>query len=446
MKLEKTFAQFVVEIKAQIKTAQYRALQTVNNEQINLYWNIGKTIVERQALNNWGKSIVEMLAIELQKEFVGINGFSARNLWYMRNLYEQYSDSTLILQPVVAEIPWTHNILILEKCKSEQERYYYIKMTAAHGWSKTMLVNAIGTQSFQNTLLNQHNFEQTSDQESLLTEDDLEQIRNNDELRLEVIDKGISKGNTKSKRQFGGRYIIPYDKGGESDAEGGWMPNYYVPTNYFIDWSEWAMKRMKTFTIAERIRVYGEGTKIISSYENTTCAVFRNTDRYFKFGITYSPTGIYSPTFREGCGANFGNKGSSIFSSKNSFQLIGILNSFIYKYLLKNYRAHTVESPEEGLLDTSVIIIPLKTEILVKSIIKKQKDNSRYDYASYEQIEIDKLVYEAYGLNAEDVQEVENWYARRYAKLSAAQKANLRALGKSDDYLELYGLRKKQDA
>jgi len=57
------------------------------------------------------------------------------------------------------------------------------------------------------------------------------------------------------------------------------------------------------------------------------------------------------------------------------------------------------------------------------------------------QIEIDKLVYEAYGLNAEDVEEVENWYARRYGKLSAAQKANLRALGNSDDQLELYGLR-----
>jgi len=78
---------------------------------------------------------------------------------------------------------------------------------------------------------------------------------------------------------------------------------------------------------------------------------------------------------------------------------------------------------------------------LSQSIYKKQNSNPRYDYASHEQIEIDKLVYEAYGLNAEDVEEVENWYARRYGKLSAAQKANLRALGKSDDYLELYGLR-----
>jgi hypothetical protein len=275
----------------------------------------------------------------------------------------------------------------------------------------------------------------------LLKEEDLDKIRSNDKLRLEVIDKGISKDNPKSERYFEGRYIIPYDKGGESDAEGGWMPNYYVPTNYFIDWSEWAVKRMKTYTIAERIREYRENTAIKSNYEDTTCAVFRNVERYFKFGITYSPTGIYSPTFRIGCGAVFGNKGSSIFSSKNSFELLALLNSFCYKYLLKNYRAHTVESPEEGLLDTSVISIELGLDGLTKKITKNQKKKLEYDYASYEQIEIDKLVYEAYGLNAEDVQEVENWYARRYPKLSAAQKTNLRALGKSDDYLELYGMR-----
>ena len=84
---------------------------------------------------------------------------------------------------------------------------------------------------------------------------------------------------------------------------------------------------------------------------------------------------------------------------------------------------------------------PASIKSEVKSLISKQKENPRYDYASHEQIEIDKLVYEAYGLSADDVQEVENWYARRYPKLSNAQKANLRALGKSDDYLELYGLK-----
>jgi predicted nuclease of restriction endonuclease-like (RecB) superfamily len=161
MNLESSHINFIKEIKSQIKSAQYRALQKVNKEQIKLYWNIGKTILERQQQFGWGKGIVELLATELQKEFIGIQGFSARNLWRMRTLYEQYIESNLILPPLVAEIPWTHNILILEKCKDEHERFYYINMTKKFQWSKTLLINAIENQHYQNTLLNQNNFSET---------------------------------------------------------------------------------------------------------------------------------------------------------------------------------------------------------------------------------------------------------------------------------------------
>jgi hypothetical protein len=254
--------------------------------------------------------------------------------------------------------------------------------------------------------------------EYLLTEEDLDKIRNNENLRLEVINKGISKDDLSSQRYFGGRYIVPYDKGGESDSDDGWMPNYFVPTNYFIDWSEWSINRMKTLTA--NMRDGSGGSKL--------CSRFQNADTYFIQGITYSPTGIYSPTFRLGCAGVFGNKGSSIFTSFSSKKVLGVLNSSAYKYLLKNYRAHTIESPEQGLLDTSIPIIDFELEEKIKSLISKQKIDPYYDYASHEQIEIDKLVYEAYGLNAEDIAEVENWYARRYPKLSQAQKANLRKL------------------
>lgn len=159
--LEKNHIQFIQEVKNQIKKAQYRALQKVNTEQIQLYWNIGKTILERQQEFGWGKGIVEILASELQKEFVGINGFSARNLWRMKTLYEQYFDSVLILPPLVAEIPWTHNIIILEKCKDEHQRFYYINMTKKFQWSKTLLINAIDNNNYQNALLNQNNFSET---------------------------------------------------------------------------------------------------------------------------------------------------------------------------------------------------------------------------------------------------------------------------------------------
>lgn len=159
--LETSQIHFIQEIKNQIKKAQYQALQKVNAAQIKLYWSIGKTILERQQQYGWGKGIVEILALELQKEFIGVNGFSARNLWRMRTFYEQYFDSSLILPPLVAEIPWTHNILILEKCKDEHQRFYYINMTKKFQWSKTLLINAIDNNHYQNTLLNQTNFSET---------------------------------------------------------------------------------------------------------------------------------------------------------------------------------------------------------------------------------------------------------------------------------------------
>ena len=161
MQLEKSHLEFIADIKSQIKAAQYRALQKVNTEQVNLYWNIGKTILERQQQFGWGKSIVEVLAAELQTEFVGIDGFSARNLWRMRTLVDQYHNSKLILPPLVAEIPWTHNIIIIEKCKDEHERFYYINLTKQQRWSKTMLTNAITAQTYQRTLINQNNFIET---------------------------------------------------------------------------------------------------------------------------------------------------------------------------------------------------------------------------------------------------------------------------------------------
>ncbi|MEQ1746501.1 MAG: PDDEXK nuclease domain-containing protein [Saprospiraceae bacterium] len=155
------FFNMVEDIKQMIKSAQYRALQTVNQEQIALYWSIGKSIVDRQQAHGWGKSIVERLAGELQQAFPNTNGYSSRNLWRMKNLYEEYSSSDLILPPVVAEIAWSHNIIILEKCKDAHQRFFYIKMAARHHWSKTALTNAIAGQLWENMLLNQHNFEET---------------------------------------------------------------------------------------------------------------------------------------------------------------------------------------------------------------------------------------------------------------------------------------------
>ncbi len=93
-------------------------------------------ILERQRDAGWGKSVVENLARDLQAEFFGIGGFSARNIWNMRNLFLTYSENEK-LQPLVAEIGWTHNLVIMEKCKDDLEREFYLRMTRRFAGPRT---------------------------------------------------------------------------------------------------------------------------------------------------------------------------------------------------------------------------------------------------------------------------------------------------------------------
>jgi len=94
------------EIKEKVYKAQYEALKAVNKRLINLYWDLGKTIVRRQEEFGWGKSIIENLSKDLQKEFPGIKGFSSQNLWRMRQFYLAYRNNKK-LSPMVREISWT---------------------------------------------------------------------------------------------------------------------------------------------------------------------------------------------------------------------------------------------------------------------------------------------------------------------------------------------------
>ena len=121
------YQSFLKDIKERILSAQYEALRAVNKELIALYWDLGSMIVERQEKEGWGKSVVEMLSEDLQKEFSGIKGFSAANLWRMRNFHLTYRENEK-LAPLVREISWTKNIVIMEKCKNDLEREFYIKM------------------------------------------------------------------------------------------------------------------------------------------------------------------------------------------------------------------------------------------------------------------------------------------------------------------------------
>ena len=154
------YKKFFQAIKQRVYKAQYEALKTVNKELIALYWDIGRMIVRQQERRGWGKAVVQSLAADLQKEFPGIQGFSERNIWYMRNFYVLYAKDTK-LQPLVAEIGWTHNLIIMERCKDHLERKFYIRMTRKFGWTKNVLIHHIENKSYEKTLLNQTNFDKT---------------------------------------------------------------------------------------------------------------------------------------------------------------------------------------------------------------------------------------------------------------------------------------------
>lgn len=275
--------------------------------------------------------------------------------------------------------------------------------------------------------------------EFLLNDADLERIRSDETLRNEVIHRGISKDDKESPRYFGGRYIVPYDKGGECDAEGGWLPRYRLPTEYFIDWSDSAVRALRTDTIADVYRRHG---KVVppgkSNYNRTLASALRNQDFYFRRGITFSHTGIYSPTFRESGTALFDMAGSTLFLDGISpDEVIGVLNSRLWISLFRNYVNSTVNTSEDPIKDVPLPAKPPATIAQsVRDICRRQESERRYDYASNEQLEIDRLVYAAYGLNEADIREVEDWYARRYPKLAQAQRRALAAKqGKTEEQL-----------
>ena len=112
------YEQLLGALKERIRTAQLDALRVVNQGLITLYMDIGRMIVERQQGDTWGKSVVANLARDLREEFPGANGFSAANLWRMKVFYEAYGEAEKLAQ-LVREIGWSHNITILEKCKSD---------------------------------------------------------------------------------------------------------------------------------------------------------------------------------------------------------------------------------------------------------------------------------------------------------------------------------------
>jgi len=268
------------------------------------------------------------------------------------------------------------------------------------------------------------------------------QILDESKLMTDEEIAGLSedeKRNGVDPARYGGRHFVPYDKGGESDADEGWMPNYWVPTGYFIDWSRAAILRLRTATIADVKRRKGEQERIRPSDEATRAAVIRNPQFYFRPGITFSRTGIYAPTYRLSCSSAFDTEGSVICSDVlEPKPMLGLLSSHLARFLIKTMIDHTVHAQVED-----VKLIPLPRDFTrgadlaskVESIVGKQKLDSTYSYHFHEQREIDALIYELYGLEEHDIREVTLWYCRRYRTLAEAQGVLAEAREKYADHL-----------
>lgn len=138
------YAAWLAELKTRIHNAQQRAALAVNRELVRLYWQIGRDILERQAREGWGAKVIERLAQDLRNAFPEMKGFSPRNLKYMRSFAEAWPDESIV-QEVLAQLPWYHQLALLDKLNTADERRWYAAKAIEHNWSRNVLVMQIET-------------------------------------------------------------------------------------------------------------------------------------------------------------------------------------------------------------------------------------------------------------------------------------------------------------
>lgn len=169
------YVSLVGELRKRIASARAAASRSVNRELIGLYWDIGKAIAERQQRLGWGESVVESISRDLRKAFPGAAGFSARNLRDMKRFFRTYSaeefwrqavaksrapSAARALPNVLADVPWGHHLLILNKVPVQAQRAFYLQGSARYGWSRNVLLNQVKAGAFERSLSDgkAHNF------------------------------------------------------------------------------------------------------------------------------------------------------------------------------------------------------------------------------------------------------------------------------------------------
>lgn len=141
------------EIAALIAAARLRAVQSVNTTLIELYWQVGQTISLKIEQAQWGDGVVAQLADHLARTQPGLRGFTRPNLFRMRKFYETYRDADSIVSALLRQLPWTHNLIILNQSKHPEERTYYLRMAIRERWSSRELERQFRTALFERTML-----------------------------------------------------------------------------------------------------------------------------------------------------------------------------------------------------------------------------------------------------------------------------------------------------
>lgn len=156
--LPEGYTGFLVEIKEQIKQERLKAVISANSALVLMYWNIGRSILNRQNREGWGAKVIDRLSVDLKYEFPEMNGFSSRNLKYMRKFAECWPDISIV-QELLAQISWYHNLALLEKLKDQNLRLWYAHQSIENGWSRNILAMQIESKLHKRIGQTANNFE-----------------------------------------------------------------------------------------------------------------------------------------------------------------------------------------------------------------------------------------------------------------------------------------------
>jgi len=158
------YLQWLKELKGKVRTAQLKAATAVNTALLEFYWNLGADIVEKQKASTWGSGFLSQLSKDLMAEFPDVKGFSKRNLEQIRRWYLFYtSGSQIAKQPAsqLLNIPWWHNVVIVQKCKTVEKALFYVQKTIENNWARSVLIHQIESDLFARAGKAITNFENT---------------------------------------------------------------------------------------------------------------------------------------------------------------------------------------------------------------------------------------------------------------------------------------------